>query len=78
MNAGGNYILASYISLCRPFVPHALRGAVTKLRFNYPISLILTGPLSQVPRFGVLDSSIARPSPESTERQSATVISKPL
>ena len=34
MNAGGNYILASYISLFGPFVPHALRGAVTKLRFK--------------------------------------------
>ena len=37
MNAGGNYILASYISLFGPFVPHALRGAVTKCRFNTPL-----------------------------------------
>ena len=43
MNAAGNYmyILASYISLFGPFVPHALRGAVTKCRFNTPLSLDL-------------------------------------
>eukprot|EP01047_Picozoa_sp_COSAG01_P117885 COSAG01_NODE_46553_length_399_cov_0.826667_2_plen_39_part_01 len=34
MNVSANCILASYISLFGPFVPHALRGAVTKCRFK--------------------------------------------
>ena len=41
MNAGANHLLGSYMSLFGPFVPHALRGAVTKCRFNTPLSLVV-------------------------------------
>ena len=47
MNAGANYILASYMSLFGPFSPHAPLPYVTKLRFFSRISLVVP----KVPRY---------------------------